>query len=217
MIDTTRPYALFAKCSVIYDGRATSTLPSGNYVVMRKADGSMSIHGSTLNTPRNYMGCNAQCTLVNDTFGVTSLVFTLKKEMIKVKIENIISLMYLDDWSDNPITISRTEKELSKKIYDNWGEYFEGEYTSVMLEHQTEVGVVDVMGITIDSHYSVVEVKRKTATLAAVSQLRRYVEYFSSLAGIKSVDGCLAAPSISPNALKHLVGFGYRYLQIDFD
>lgn len=212
MIDTTRPYALFATCSVVYNGRATSTLPSGNYVVMRKADGSMSIHGSTLNTPRNYMGCNAQCQLVDGT-----LIFTLKKETIKVKIENIISIMYLDGWSDNPITISRTEKELSKKIFDNWGEYFTGEYFSLHLEYQSEVGIVDVLGSTIDSHYSIVEVKRKTANLAAVSQLRRYVEHFASLQGVKSVDGCLAAPAISPNALKHLTSFGYRYLPIDFD
>lgn len=212
MIDTTRPYALFATCSVVYDGRATSTLPSGNYLVMRKADGSMSIHGSTLNTPRNYMGCNAQCQLSDDT-----LVFTLKKETIKVKIEHVISIMYLDGWSDNQITISRTEKELSKKIFDNWSTYFPGEYANLSLEYQSEVGIVDVMGITPDARYSIVEVKRKTATLAAVSQLRRYVEHFSSLQMVKSVEGCLAAPSISPNALKHLSSFGYRYLPIDFD
>lgn len=56
MIDTDKPFALYAECSIIYDGRAYSTLANGRYLIIYKQDGSLLIHGGDLCKPRNYQG-----------------------------------------------------------------------------------------------------------------------------------------------------------------
>ena len=68
---------VLAKCEVAYEGRATSTLESGNYLIVIKSDGSILIHGNNLLKPKNYMGPKARIVVGDD-----SIVATKKKETI---------------------------------------------------------------------------------------------------------------------------------------
>ncbi len=47
-------FLLVGDLSIVYDGRAFSTLKTGKYMVMYKPDGSLSIHNKTSIKPVNY-------------------------------------------------------------------------------------------------------------------------------------------------------------------
>src|SRR4051812_40610135 len=99
-----KPFVLYASATVIYNGRAYSTLEHGNYLIIYKPDKSVSIHGADLVLPRNYISSNGKLN-VNDK----QLIFTKKKETVTINIDQIHSLNYLDGWSSHKIIISRTE------------------------------------------------------------------------------------------------------------
>src|SRR5215216_2718640 len=52
--EVTGPLVLQADCEVYYEGRASSALRRGHYLLIHKEDGSFQIHGSRLTVPLNY-------------------------------------------------------------------------------------------------------------------------------------------------------------------
>ena len=64
-----------------------------------------------------------------------------------------------------------------------------------------------------DGRIIVVEVKRSLADVDSVYQLKRYVEYYSAL-GL-DVRGVIAAPKISPKALKLAQKFSLSYVKVE--
>src|SRR4051812_3895718 len=58
--EVTDPFILLADCQVFYEGRASSVLPRGHYLLVRKADGSFLVHGARLTTPLNYQGAGSR-------------------------------------------------------------------------------------------------------------------------------------------------------------
>jgi len=201
-------WVLFADCDVIYDGRASSILQRGNYLIIRKPDHSLSIHGSTLIQPRNYLAGGSV------VYNENVLEFVYKKEKIIIRIYNIISIVELTNWSDHKISITKTERELALKIVNNWDTYFNNSNVEyIYQEYQTSLGPIDIFGKSTDADY-VIEVKRKTCSIKDVTQLLRYVEAIETPNRI--IKGYLASPSINKNALKYLTKHGMNHLQIDF-
>lgn len=204
-----KPFCLYAESEVLYDGRASSTLQRGNYLIVYKADRSVSIHGSTIVMPRNYMGSGSKLTVEGN-----QIIFRRKGETVCIKIHHIHFLNYLDGWSESKIVICRTEKELALKIFDNWCDYFDDDFEIVELEHPTELGPIDIAGFTTTADY-IVEVKRKRASLKDVTQLRRYIEAMEHRG--RPCRAFLAAPEIAKNARKYLEKHGLHFLEVDFD
>lgn len=201
---------MFATCSVEYDGRAYSTLQTGEYLIVYKKDKSMMIHGSDLITPLNYIGNNSNLNINNNI-----LIFTRKSEKILITINEIKSMMYLDNWSNNKITISRTEKELVDKICDNWTQYFDNNCEKLHREYMTELGPIDIFGYSKDLSI-IIEVKRKRASTKDVSQLKRYVEAITAVQSTDKIIGYIAAPDISDKAIKYLEKSGLFFLEVKF-
>tara|TARA_R110000868_G_scaffold45841_9_gene151831 strand:- start:68 stop:703 length:636 start_codon:yes stop_codon:yes gene_type:complete len=210
MIDISRPFSLFCRCEVIYDGRAYSILEEGNYLIISKGDGSIQIHGGTNIQPRNYQGAKSKLELRGHL-----LISRNKKEMITIVISNIINITYLRYWSQTEINIKRTEQELVNKLFDNWGNYIDGEFETIEREYPTEYGPVDLVGIETNRTYHVIEAKRRRGTVANCTQLKRYLEAITTSTNL--VKGYLASPQISDNAAKYLEKHGCKWLQIDFD
>lgn len=210
MIDVSRPFFLYAECSIIYDGRAYSTLDQGRYLVIYKADGSLLIHGADLCKPRNYQQAGSKI-----SFEDGILTSVNKKEKIIISVAKIVDYSPLDDWSDSKIKISRTEKDLVNKIFDNWVDYFEEDFYLIQEEYRTEHGPIDILGISESGVYHVIEVKRKKGTISNGTQLKRYVDVLRDEG--KEVRGYLACPEIGDNALKYLHKHEFEWLKITFD
>jgi RecB family endonuclease NucS len=210
-IDTSVPFCLFADCTVLYDGRASSTLERGRYLIVKKTDGSYLIHGSDKCPPRNYQGPNSKLTIDGDR-----LICTNRKEVIIVTVYDIINYHELINWSSAKIKISKTEKELVDKIQNNWASYFPDKtHLELHREFKTAVGDIDLLGVSINC-YLAIEAKRKKITLKDCTQLRRYIEHLQEgMPG--TIDGWLAAPSIGKKALQYLKKHNLHWLQIDFD
>lgn len=210
MIDPKSAWALYAECEVFYSGRAFSSLLRGHYLIIHKADGTLLVHSSIKNPPRNYQGPGAKLTIDNNI-----IISSRKSEVIKIIVYRIINYMPLSGWSSHVVDISNTEKDLVQKLFDNWHDYFEGDFEIIYTEYPTDNGPIDILGIDAADVFHAVEVKRKTAVLSHCSQLNRYLETFQEQ-DIKVV-GCVASPKISKNALAYLEKHGHRWIQINFD
>jgi len=208
MIDIKRPFALYAKCSVVYDGRAYSILETGNYLIIYKNDGSLLIHSGLKIQPRNYQG--AKSTLEQRG---NLLISRNKKETITVTIDSVISITYFEEWSEASIDIRRTEQELVNKLASNLGSYIGGEFETIEKEYLTDYGPVDLVGIRADGSKVVIEVKRRKATIRCCTQLLRYLEALK----VPFDQGYLAAPQIGEKASKYLVKHGCKWIRVEFD
>jgi len=209
MIDITKPFMLYALCSVEYDGRAYSTLEKGRYLIIYKKDGSVIIHGSDLCKARNYQQSGSILSIEKD-----KLISINKKEKITIDIIEQINYTPLEDWSDSKIEISRTEKELVDKIANNHKLFINIEFAVIEREYRTDSGPVDLVCITPNNEYHIIEVKRNKATINHVTQLRKYVDQMQEN-DFKSY-GYLASPEIGKNAVEFLKKNGFTWLKVDF-
>lgn len=208
MIDPKSPFVLYADCEVVYSGRAESTLDRGLYLVIHKSDGTLLIHSALKNPPRNYQGPGAKLSYNNNI-----LISERKSETIHITLYNIISYTPLIGWSDAEVSISKTEKDLVRKLFDNWFDYFDVDLEMIYTEYPTDLGPIDLLGIDSYGVYHVVEAKRATAVLSHCSQLRRYLESFH---GLYNTVGYIASPKISKSAIAYLEKHGYKWIKIGF-
>jgi hypothetical protein len=120
MIDVSNPFAATIYGYVIYDGRAFSTLEHGDYLVIRKADGSFQIHGASAVKPLNYQRPKSRIAThpMNPNNPDSGFVIECRNgsETISVYVEKLISFMDLQ-LSDNKPLIERTEKHLTEQIF----------------------------------------------------------------------------------------------------
>ncbi len=204
-----KPFCLYARCSVVYEGRASSLLDVGRYLVVYKKDGSVMIHGADSLVPRNYMGAKSRVVIEANV-----ITFVRKSEKIVVTMDEVISLTYLDSWSESKTQICRTERELTLKIFDNWFEYLPDSGVELIhLEYPTALGPIDVMGEAQNETF-IIEVKRRKGSIKDVTQLRRYVEAMEN--GGRPIKGFLAAPDCAKGALDYLKKHGLEYLPVNF-
>jgi len=206
-------FAIFADAEVVYDGRASSTLERGNYLIIKKEDGSLMVHGANHVPALNYMSSGTTVEVDGDT-----IIAIRRSETIRIKIHKLHNTLLLPDWSAHKIKIRKTEAELVEKIINNPEEYLgPGSYTAHR-EYQTTAGPIDIIMVYGNTIY-VIEAKRKKVTLKDCYQDQRYLDALaksSDFSGCEMV-GCLAGPDISANALSHCSDNGFRYLRVLFE
>ena len=215
-------FAIYVEASVSYDGRASSVLERGNYLIIRKQDGSIMIHGANHVPALNYMGNGSIIEIKGN-----SITATRRSEIIKIEIYKWHDALKLPNWSTHKIVIKRTEAELVNKIASNPARYFgPGDYISTR-EYATTAGPVDLVimqdidlatlhNVPLDSRIHIIEAKRKKITLKDCYQLKRYLDAIAK-SGLRDITGCLAGPEISGNALAHCKDNNFRYLQVRFE
>ncbi len=204
-----------AECEINYSGRAETFLSKGQRVIMLKMDRSIQIHQPNGNAPINYMKENSDHTL---RVGENSLVLSSSNiplgEFMNIIIYEIIFFDKARIEDGHKIQLTGTEKDMSDMIYENPG-IVEPGLKSLKQEEQTQYGFIDVLCSDENNNIVVIECKRFKADFSAVSQLRRYVERVKEVKGIKSIRGILVAPSITANAEKMLLDYGFKFAAVD--
>lgn len=210
---SNKPFTLYCNCSVKYEGRAYSTLESGNYLVIYKADSSIQIHGSNKIQPRNYQGSKTKVEYLDG-----DIICINKKEKITITVNHVIFIKMIEDWSSHEIKISRTESELVEKILNNIGDYIDDSHKCVVeREYKTDNGPIDLFAYTLD-HGHLIEVKRRKATVTDGTQLNKYHEaVLTQNILIPKLTCYLAAPAIGKNAQRYLDEKGYQFIEINWD
>jgi RecB family endonuclease NucS len=203
------------RCRIWYSGRAESFLDSGERLVIIKKDGTILVHRGEGSTPVNWMPATTfhAVSVSNDKLVLTSV---LQKDGQQLKMEfdklNFISSFALDDSAD--FVSAGSEKEMARMVYNNPGLIGSG-FKPLSLEEHTRYGFIDIFGYDKENVLTVVECKRYSAGLDAVTQLRRYVERVKKSKGLAKVNGIIAAPKITPNALVMLQDYGFSFVKVE--
>lgn len=209
LLDSKRTAAIMANCSVSYNGRAKSYLEKGDRLIVIKADSTILVHQPAGSNPINYMKQDTQFVLEGNVLHARNA-----KEFLDIEFHEVYSVLARDLKDGHELEIHGTERQMSDMLYSN-PEMIEKGFKPLSREEHTKYGFIDLFGYDSSGRLAVVECKRYSATLDAVTQLRRYVEKIASVKGVSAVRGILAAPNISPNAKKMLEDYGYSYCRVE--
>ncbi len=210
---------IIGECEVSYIGRASSTLPKGKRLVMIKADLSVSIHENRLIRPTNYMmDAKISCELA-DKNGEAVLVLTAKKlkpkETITVVFSEVTAINAYDLPESNDLRLSGSERELNTALMDDLS-FLEAGLKPINQQQYFRKGICDIIAEDAKGRMVVIELKRRQADYAAVTQLKRYADEVKKMKGVET-RGILLAPSIRKTALDLLKGYGLEFFSYDFE
>ncbi|WP_396610696.1 endonuclease NucS [Haloferax sp. S1W] len=207
---------VFGRCTVDYDGRATSELGPGDRLVILKPDGSILVHTDEKRTPVNWQppGCEHTASVRDGRLRVRS-TRSNPDERLDVYFERVnqCSTYAVDDRSDLELTGS--EEDLRQHILSDPA-ILEPGFEPLETERRSDAGPVDIFGEDADGNPVVVELKRRRVGPAAASQLRRYVDAFRREFGDdESIRGVLVAPSVTDRAADLLDREGLEFVALD--
>lgn len=210
---------LVGRCRVQYEGRAASKLSEGDRILLIKSDGTFLVHQSKKMAAINYQGPGA---LVSAEIGLDGkLVVTARRKLpnglreeIHVKFEQLAFAQSFALKDDADLKVFGSERELADLLMEDLTIIEDG-LKPLQKESAVRKGTIDILAEDFRGRLVVIEVKRRTAGLDAVTQLARYVEELSHRKD-KQVRGILVAPEITPNSLKMLEKGGLEFFRLDY-
>jgi len=209
----SRVILLHLNCRVDYDGRAKSVLDYGDRILMLKPDGSVLVHSREKREPVNWQppGSVLSVFLREGNLVIKSLR-RRPKEVLTVTSSKVYVALACECSDGENFTLWFSEAEMVDKVFDN-PELIEDGFKPLKREVSTPFGSVDLIGLDKSGNPVVLEFKRATAQLQAVSQLKRYVDYFTT--NTQKVRGIIVAPGITPSALRLLRKYGLEFVRLD--
>ncbi len=203
-------------CVVKYQGRAGSKLAEGERLILIKRDGTFLVHQNEGFKPVNYQPPG---TMVSVDIEDEELIIRARRkdprELIEVTMPEVNYVKNIKLRDDEDIDIHGTERQLADMLMEDLSVVEEG-MKARNKESPLPQGDVDIFAEDKEGKYVVIEVKRKKASLDAVSQLKRYVEETEKRKD-KETRGILCAPGISSKARKHLEDSGLEFSELDFE
>lgn len=207
---------IVARCEVVYTGRLTAVLPEALRLLMVKSDGSVMVHADTGGyKPQNWMtpptvlefeGEPLERLVVRKFAGKT-------EDKLDIRIVEIVSDVTHDMGEAAELEKDGVEKHLQEELAaaPHWcGEGFR----LVRREWPTDIGPVDLMCRDEADGWIAVEIKR-VATIEAVEQLTRYLDFIRRDPAMGECQGVLAAQSIKPQARTLAESRGMRCVEVD--
>ncbi len=204
-----RVLILVGDMEIEYYGRAASHAPRGVRLLVLKVDGTLLVHEAQKREPLNWQppGAKSSFECVGNILRLRSLRTSPREEVI-IDIYSVY-LAKACKLASTKLVVVGTESDIARMVASN-PKVVDPEATLVGMEISTPYGKIDVLLKKPDGKLIVVEVKNEKAGIAAVAQLKRYVEYYRSQ-GIDA-EGVLVAPSISEEARNALAREGFRFV-----
>ncbi len=207
-------FVFMCSCEINYSGRAEAVLAKGERIIIIKSDNTLLVHQPEGNTPVNYMkpGAAHELFIEGNNLILRSKNLKLKEylDIVIHKTHNFVSKRLEDG---QKLELAGNEKDMSDHIKNN-PSVISKDFKPFSREEHTKYGFIDVFGHDKKGNVVIIECKRYAASLKDVSQLRRYVEKVAEDRGVP-VKGIIAAPKITPNALKMLEDWGFSWKQIN--
>jgi RecB family endonuclease NucS len=205
---------LVAECRVRYKGRASSELGPGQRLVVLKQDGSVLVHRPFGREPVNWQpsGSIVSTELVGGRLVVrVARVKPHEELVVEVSRVDLVAWGRLVDESE--LAMYGSEEELRDALVEN-PSVIEPGLKPVEVERKTRAGFVDALFLDSRGELVVVEVKRGTAGVDAVLQLKRYVEALKRELGV-NVRGMLVAERLARGARGVLAKEGLEFKRVD--
>jgi endonuclease len=206
---------IVARCEVTYTGRLTAFLPESTRLLLLKADGSVLVHADAGGyKPLNWM---TPPTVVEEGEGV--LVVRKRagrsEDRLEIRLLEVLSDVEHEMGEAAALEKDGVERDLQEALAarpDALGEALRLERR----EWPTEIGPVDLMCRDEDGGWVAVEVKR-TATIDAVEQLARYLEWIRLDPAKAACRGVLAAQQLKPQAVVLAASREIRCVEVALD
>jgi len=198
------------KCIVDYDGRAASKLDPGERLVIFKSDGSALIHRPRDYSPVNWQpaGSLFRTQLQGDSLNIR--VYRPKeKETLIVNFGNVKMVAALDLKDNGEFYLYASERDMQEAILYDPNLLEEG-FQPLEAERTVEPGFIDIIGRDKNNTLTIVEIKRNPASKEAVTQLKKYMDIYSTDNG-RSVRGILVAPELKKGAQQLLTSLGFEF------
>lgn len=213
-ISSSHLVTIFGHCDVSFAGRATSILEYGERLVIIKGDKSIGVHQNKLVRPINYL-TNAKMTtqVVGDKLILVGLK-TKPIESLTMTFDVIHDVKVFPMESESKLDLAGSEKHLQELLAQDLS-FIEVGLKPIIREAKMN-GLADIIAQDKDGNYVIVEVKRRKASLDAVSQLHRYREKLQKLKG-QHVRGLLVAPGITDSAKTLIDNYGMQYYELSFE
>jgi len=209
---------LFGRCSVEYDGRASSSLGPGERLLLLKPDGSALVHTDEGRTPVNWQppGCEHRASVRGDRLRVVSTRES-PAETLSVRFEAVDQFVAYDATDGRELRLRGSEEDLRRHILSE-PSVVEPGFEPVGTERETAAGPVDVFGRDAEGRPVVLELKRRRVGPSAAGQLGRYVEALEREVGDGAdVRGVLVAPSVTDRAADLLAASGLEFVGVDLE
>ncbi len=209
---------IIGECYVEYNGRALSKLPKGKRLIIIKSDKSISIHENRLVRPTNYMmDATTSCKVITNNNEEIELISkrSKPKETLKTIFYSIDDVFSYNLPMSNDLRLSGSEKELNNALMDDLS-FLEPGLKPINQQQVFRKGICDIVAEDSEGRFVVIELKRRKADYAAVTQLKRYAEQIEKMKGVKT-RGILLAPEIRKSALELLQSYGLEYFSYDFE
>ena len=186
-VDSEAMVTVIGRCTVEYEGRASSHLGLGDRLVILKPDGSLLVHQDTQRTPVNWQppGCVHNASLEvseaeEDSGTETSRLHVRSvrrtpSEMIDIRFTEVFQLSVFELVDEHELELAGSEEDLRQQILTDPATLEDG-FTPLATERATPAGAVDIYGEDKEGTPTVVELKRRRVGPDAVSQLKRYVD-----------------------------------------
>jgi RecB family endonuclease NucS len=204
---------IVARCEVTYSGRLNAYLPESTRLLMLKGDGSVLVHADAggykpLNwmTPPTAVEEGGETIVVRKRQGKT-------EDRLEIRLHEVLSDVEHDMGEAAALEKDGVERDLQLELAAQPGALGE-DLRLVRREWPTEVGPVDLMCRGGDDSWVAVEIKR-VATIEAVEQLTRYLDFIRLDPSRSACRGILAAQSIKPQAATLARSRGLRCVEVD--
>jgi len=202
---------LVARCEVRYSGRLSAVLPEAVRLLILKADGSVLVHDDAGGyKPLNWMTAP---TVVEDEGGMLVVRKPKTEDVLEIRLVEVLSDVTHDMGESAALQKDGVERDLQEVLAAAPAALGEA-LTLVRREWQTEVGPVDLMCKDAAGEWVAVEIKR-VATIEAVEQLTRYLDFIRADPAKASCRGILAAQAIKPQAATLAESRGIRCVEVD--
>ncbi|WP_415381046.1 endonuclease NucS [Halosimplex sp. TS25] len=214
-IDAGALVTVVGRCTVDYEGRASSTLGPGERLVMLKPDGAALVHTDEGQQPVNWQppDCEHEATLDDGRLLVESHRET-PDEHLAVDFESVLEVSAYGLTDERDLSLEGTEEDLRQRILDE-PSLIEKGFTPLATERATPAGAVDIYGEDADGRAVAVELKRRRVGPDAVGQLGRYVDAMErDLHAETEMRGILVAPSVTDRASRLLAERGLEFVPL---
>jgi RecB family endonuclease NucS len=201
-------------CQVKYMGRASSTLESGERLLIIKQDGALLVHRPVGYEPVNWQpsGSLFHAETKKDTLEIHG-VRQKPRENVKVTFNRVFMVSALDLTDAGEFMLYASEDDMHRAILLK-PDLFEEGFKPISWEKKVEPGFVDIYGEDKEGKLVIVEVKRRTAGKEAALQLSKYIEPIKTKVN-REVRGVLAAPSLGKDVQRLLVTLGLEFKALD--
>jgi endonuclease len=204
---------IVARCEVTYSGRLNAFLPESTRLLMLKADGSVLVHADAggfkpLNwmSPPTVIEDDGERLVVRKRAGRT-------EDRLEIRRLDVLADVEHDMGEAAGLEKDGVERDLQEALAERPGTLGE-ELRLVRREWPTDVGPVDLMCRDGDDGWVAVEVKR-IATIEAVEQLTRYLDFIRVDPAKDGCRGILAAQTLKPQAVTLADSRGIRCVEVD--